>query len=522
LASIQAYTLPAPVGGVDNSQAISAMQELNCLYAYNMSPESNGLRVRDGYSEWANGTTGTTGVRTIVPFVGAAEDGSEDKLFAVTREGVFDVTTQGTTSPTQVVTWGTTTGDAGLCSYTQMETIADVYLFVADGANGVRRYAGSTGTWSTPSLTGPTAASVSFVMAWKNILWFIEGGTGSAWYLPVGTIAGTATEFQFGNRFQHGGFLVGMYNWTVDGGDGSDDYLAIISSSGDLLVYRGTNPDTIFELQGSWYVGKLPAGRKIAVEYGGDLLLLSRYGILSMAALLRGLDISSNELYITYKISASLRVLLTDTHTSDGWEVLTSPHDNLLFVLTPKREGYAYLQYVMNLSTGAWAAWQGVPMQTACVGPTGDLYFGCADNSVFETTGFVDGVTLAGATGDPIQSALLSAFSTLGTDPAKFKKVGMIRPLFKAQSKPEYLLKTRVDFDVEDVNIYPTEDQPQGNEWDAGVWDAASWIGGAVSLRRPQGSNGLGIFIAVAINMTTIDDTTLAGFNVLFQEGGML
>lgn len=520
---VQPFTLPAPVGGVDNSQPLSQMDSMNCQFAFNLFADGNGMRVRDGSIEHANGLTGTDGVRTMIEFSGQAENSTEDKVFAATKDGIFDVSTADDTSPTKVVTWGTTSGGAGLVSHITFETIADSYLLIADAENGLRQYAGSTGTWSTPSLSGGiTAADVVFVMEWKNRLWFIEKDSGSAWYLAVGTIAGACTEFAFGNRFAHGGFLKSMYNWTVDGGDGSDDYLAVLSSTGDLIVYRGTDPATIFESQGSWYIGQTPFGRNLAAKYGGDLLVLSRYGILSMAALLRGLDISNEEIYVTYKISDPIRALMDVSYTQEGWGIQVSPREGALIVTTPKLDGYPYLQFIMNLSTGAWTAWRDLAMAATCVGIGGVLYYGTSDNTVYRLGGSVDGELIDGTAGTGIESYMLWAPSSFNSDPSTFKKLEMARPMFKSGTTPSYEIYGLTDFNVDEPANFPLFTADEGGVWGEGLWDAALWGGSTVPIQHPSGVRGLGAYFAMGIKMTTKDTTVLVGMNVFYTGGGIL
>jgi hypothetical protein len=45
----------------------------------------------------------------------------------------------------------------------------------------------------------------------------------------VNALYGTVTSWDFGSKFKHGGNLVGLWSWTVDGGIGIDDYLVAIA-----------------------------------------------------------------------------------------------------------------------------------------------------------------------------------------------------------------------------------------------------------------------------------------------------
>src|SRR5690606_28396312 len=126
--------------------------------------------------------------------------------------------------------------------------------------NGYYLYTESSGTWSTPSVTGPTGKLV-FVTVWKNRIWFIEKDSTNAWYTTSGTFQGALTKFNFGNKFRYGGILTALYDWTLDSGTGADDLLVSVSSAGDVVVYSGTDPSSpaTFAQIGVWFIGALPA-----------------------------------------------------------------------------------------------------------------------------------------------------------------------------------------------------------------------------------------------------------------------
>ena len=124
----------------------------------------------------------------------------------------------------------------------------------------------------------------------KLRIWLIERNSNKAWYLPIRAVSGDATEFFFGSKFRHGGELVGLYNWTVDGGTGRDDHLIAISREGDVIPWTGEDPaDAMtWTSTGVFFIGRIPAGRKVAAEYGGELFMLSYLGLTTLSDLLRG------------------------------------------------------------------------------------------------------------------------------------------------------------------------------------------------------------------------------------------
>lgn len=525
--SLKAESMLAPINGVNASENMAAMGATNCIYTFNLMPKNFGSTVRAGYREWANGVTGADGVRTMVTFLGLASNGAEDRLFACTSEGIFDVTIDGTTSPIQVVTWPVQDPFAGLVIFTQYTTAAGAFLLLTDGANGYYTFEGSTNTWTEETLTGPgDARDLAFVTVWKNRVWFVEKNSGSAWYLPVGSFTGTATEFEFGNKFRYGGQLVGLWNWTLDGGNGIDDYLVVISEAGDLIVYQGTDPAQAAEFGevGAWFIGAMPFGRRVASDFGGDLMVLSSYGLVSMNDLLKGSTIGGDERYMTTPIAPYIREVMSDSRELQGWEINADPEEGIVIIDTPTRAGKAPIQFVMNMGTKAWGFWRDVPLSTM-VPWRGGFYFGSQDqNSIWKFSGSVDHARLDPDVDGPattINWSMLSSYSSLGA-PASNKLLQFMRPVFSSDAEPAFEIVPRFDFDVREGSTNPIATTGVAGRWDIDSWENAVWGGGDVSQDNPTGVSGMGRYVAYALKGSSSVRTTLVAVDVLYTEAGLL
>ena len=530
--NLQAETLLAPIKGVDARENMANMDPLKCIFMYNIMPKDFGAKVRQGYREWANGFTGVDGTRTLMTFLGLAEDESEDRLFACTSEGIFDVTADGEVTPTQVVTWPIQGTGAGLTIFTQFTTAAGAFLLVADGDNGYYTYTGSTETWTeVPAggggVTGPgDPRNFAFVTVWKNRVWFVEKSSGIAWYLPTGAFLGTATAFEFGNKFRYGGHLVGIWNWTLDGGDGIDDYLVAISEGGDALVYRGTDPAQAAEFGevGSWFVGAMPFGRRVASDFGGDLMVLSIYGVTSMSDLLQGQTVGTEENYLTAAVSPYIRSVMLDSRELQGWEINANPQEGIIIIDTPTRVGQAPLQFIMNMGTNAWGFWRDIPLSTMVPWHSG-FFFGSQDiDRVWVFSGDADKVYLDPDTDGPpitINWSMLSAYSSYGL-PAMQKISQFLRPVFAADAEPAYEIVARYDFDIREGDSSPIFTGGSDSAWDVGTWDLALWAGGNVSQVNPLGSSGMGRYIAYALRGSSSRETTLVAVDSLYTPAGFM
>lgn len=518
--SVQSVHAPAPVGGINTVAAGLTMPSMDCVQAWNVISSENGLRSRLGYREWC---TGLDAVRTLAPFTGRTAGSA--KLFAATTAGLYDVTSS-STSPSLSQAFSTTTGNAGYGVSVVFVTSAGHFLVYCDEANGLHVYSESGASWNVVTqgvgatqIDGVDPADLVAVAAFKERLFFVERDTGDAWYLPVGQLYGTATKLPMGRMFRNGGTLVGLYNWTYDGGSGLDDSLVAVSSGGDVLVWQGTDPASAstWALKGVWYVTPPPAGRRIASAFGGDLLLITRQGLVPMSRLVVGA--ATPETYTTAKVANLFNRLMLEKGDERGWSIALQPEDNALLVLVPQA-GNAYVeQLVQAVASRAWFRYRDLPMTCAEV-HDGELYFGTDDGRVCVNTGYVDNVALADNSYDTVSWSLLGAFSSLGT-PAR-KQVVLLRPLVISESAgPDYAAEARYDYDQTEVGAVALEVGGSGT-WDTAIWDTDVWGGDFYQSSGPRGAAGMGGAVAVAIRGTAIARTVYVGCDVYWRTGGPL
>lgn len=525
---IQSQPFPAPTGGINAISGLAEPMFQDAIYAFNMVPAQYGMKVRDGYSEWCT-NVGTDGVRTIIPYVGT--QGAEDKLFAAASNAIYDVTSS-SAAPSSVLAFGTVNDSSGYGQFVNFINLAGAkFILYCDEANGYKLYTQSTNTWSTVAqgtaagqINGVNPANFCFCMIWKQRVWFVERDTGDAWYLPVGQVTGTVTKFTFSNKFKYGGQLVGLWNWTVDGGEGVDDYLVAISSAGDVVVYKGTDPagaDT-FDQRGVYYIGPTPAGRRCAGSFGGELYLLSSYGLIPISKLMAGQPVIDTSILVSRKITPLINTTMLQSRTLLGWEVKLLPSQNLLMVSTPKQPNLDYIQFVQSLDTRGWSIYRTFPFATGDSWQ-GAFYVGTDDNRVLIHENSLDNVTLATPTmGDPIEFSILTWYQDLGS-PAQYKITQLIRPTFVAAAQPSYALLARYDYDLEEAVTVPAPVTPTGDVWDVALWDVAIWSGaGLVPFNGLSGASGGGRSVAVALRGTASVATTLVRFDVAFTTGGIL
>lgn len=577
------FHLPAPIGGVNTVSPGTDLPASDSIYSYNLIGAEYGLRSRLGWREWVTGLDGP--VRSLLPFTGSTKDGANNRLFACTQTGIWDVSSS-TTTPTRVVTFGTQNGDSGYGSSTVMVTAAGHFLCYCDEANGYHVYAESGATWAvvTPAATIAWAAGTAYivgdrrlnggltyectvagtsaaapdtgpsgtggaivdggvtwkyvarvlsgvdpallvaVLPWKNRLWLVERDTARAWYLGVGAVTGAATSFTFGQRFQHGGDLRCLASWSIDGGSGIDDRLVAISGGGDVVIYAGTDPSqaSTFSLVGVWYVGAVPTGRRLTTDSGGDLLVMSSIGILPMSKLVIGNPLIDRTQFQTAKISNLFNQLQAATATVRGWSMRLHPQDAALMVLVPQGAGASSTQLVMSLTTRGWHQYRDLPIGQCAEPWNGTLYFGTENGRVCVNDGYVDGVTLA----DPnsyssINWSLLTAFSNFGVP--NQKRIHWIRPYVSSQGGAiPFQAQARYNFDFSEIQGSGIASASGSATWDTAKWDQALWAGAYQPAQQVFGAQGIGPEVAIAMRGSASSRMTLVGIDVSYDTGGLL
>lgn len=583
-ATTQTVHVPAPMGGINAIQAAGMMGPGDCIHAYNVIASEYGLRTRLGSREWLTGLTGASDnlIRSVLSFKGSAKSGASDRIFVTTSRGIYNASTSykkwvastayvigdivinddgkvytcdtdgvsassggptgtstniadGTTqwdytTTIKVLAFSTTTGNAGYGVAHAVVTSAGHFLMYADEVNGLHVYTESTTTWAAVAMggggteiSGVDPADLVFVTVFKGRVWAIKDDTGDLYYSAAGSIYGAYTRFSLGQKLRSGGHLVGAWSWTYDGGAGMDDSLVVVSSGGSVLIYQGTDPasSTSFSLRGVWDAGGLPTGRKIATTFGGDLLLLTRMGILPLSKLVLGGNAGEGTQYSTFKIGPLFNQLMLSRTALQGWSMVLHPEDNALVVTVPEATATATTQLAMSLANKSWSRFRDLPIYSAET-HNGKFYFGTTDGRVLINDGYVDGVLLSNPnTWTAIQYAVLGAFQNLGN--GNQKQVMTIRANILSESgTPSFEVAAKYNYDFTELDPVTTQASTGGPVWDSAVWDTSVWGGDYSATQALRGTAGMGQAVAIAIRGAATSRTVVVGCDVSFRQGGPL
>lgn len=535
--TLEATRIPAPSAGIDARSSFALMSPDSAILSYNLIGSEHGMLLRKGYREWALGceevADKSSGINTLIPFDGVVAGQADDRMFAVTNEGIWDVTTSNV-PPVLKATFTTQTEGAGFgvyCHY--VDQSGSSFLLYADALNGLWEYAEKTDLWIRPKgILGPDINHVAFVVVHKQRLWLVEENSTDGWYLPVASKSGQATQFYFGAKFPHGGRLRGLFNWSVDGGAGMDDYLVAISSAGDVIPYQGSDPSTAdsWSAVGTYYVGRVPRGRSFTGEYAGDLYILCAYGLIAMSDLLQGVDLYGDKAVnsLAYKISRPIRQMMNESREKYGWRPRFMPAQGILLITSPTALNKPAEQWTLSLATQAWGKWRGVPLISAEEWH-GEVYFGDIDSAVHVMDGYRDKALLDdaddAASGVPIEFSIMTSYQDYGS-PAQMKIPQYIRADFWSTSPPTYATKMLFDYDItEKASVYAPPVTIIGSQiWDTVLWDEAIWsiAGKGKGHNSIAGAAGMGRMMAIALKGESSVLVALFSFDVMWKAGGPL
>lgn len=519
-------SVPAPVGGLNVRDAIGSMPLTDALVLTNWIPQQYGVKCRKGWRELVTGLGAAC--RSIMVYQPNREDLATTQIFGATDAAIFDVGTP-TNAPIQLFSLSGGDGVSEMSSVMFSNT-AGAFLLAASDKGGYFIYNGDT--WSevlsgtiSGTLSGLDPSRVVFVTAWKRRVWFVEKDSNSAWYLPTDQITGTAVELDLGPFAKNGGKLSFITGWTIDAGEGIDDLVAFVFEGGDVLIYKGSNPDSIntFGLVGSYFIGAIPPGRRGFCTYGGDVLIISELGLQPLSYVTRGGQSMLRVQSIDYlaKIQPRIAELVTQYAGQEGWDITFYPKDNLLIVHVPVGTDGAIQQYALYTNTNAWCMFDGIPM-TCALAANNKFYFGTDDGRVCEGfVGFFDNVPLGSNIGNAIPGVIQPSFSYFGL-PGMNKQFMMIRPTFMATDQPGIAAAMIVDFNSPSIVGAPVSAVNGGSLWNSSYWDGAIWSG---SLNLYQGwisVEAVGYVGSAYIVTSCLGDSTLASIDYIFQPGGVL
>ncbi len=497
----QTRAIKAPVRGWSDKAATDVIGSDYAAVLENLIPNEDGVAVRPGQDSHA------TGIGAAVVRVFPYHAGSTKKLFASTAAAVFEVTSAGAVGAADLSSLTN-----GKWSTTMFSTSGGNFLCMVNGADGFRTYDGSS--WTTETITGATAADLVYISQFKERIWCIEDGTLSAWYMDtVLAKSGGMTEFPLGSVFERGGELQSIFTWSRDGGAGLDDVQVFLTDQGEAAIYSGINPagGGDYALIGVFRLDK-PLGRDCWVKTGGDVLILTQSGPISLTAAFTTSDIKKAA---PKDVSDSFRRAALVGAALDGWQMVHHTDQGWYFANVPITASTQYDQYLVNAVGGSWCKLKGF-VSTWWASLDGEMYYGDPDGNVRKALN-------SGQKSDDdatITFKMVPGWDRYGT--GNIKDARSLRLYMRTDAEdPTPLIEMRADFNNNDSSRSAGSFEAEGGSpWDTSPWDTSAWGPSTSAKQRWYGVSATGAVLAAYVQ-GEVKDTTfeILGYDATFEVG---
>lgn len=292
--------------------------------------------------------------------------------------------------------------------------------------------------------------------------------------------------------------------------------MVLVMSSGEIIIYSGINPGSDFVKVGS-YQASPPIGRRCLTRIGGDLVVLTKSGLLPISLIMQGWDVDKILAQTSYgKVAPGIRDNATIYGGVWGWQAGDVTANGRLYVNVPQNTTPdQFIQYVLNTYTGAWGRAKGLTSYVWAE-HDGDLYYGGAGGVVYKHAGLSDAGTAI--TGD-----LKTAF-VAGSSRPIWKHYTQALPLLLTEGSISNL-KIGIDTDFREQSVsqalnptsLTTENStpwgsPWGSPWGTKLKPTRAWVS----------INGRGRHMAFRLRSVSSSQTlSLAAIDVAGIGGGL-
>jgi hypothetical protein len=450
-------SIPAPVQGWDAISPLAAMPETRAVTLDNLFPQPGYVEIRKGHRRHNTLSPVITPVESLMAY--HALSTANNKLFAASGTAIYDVTaTTTTTIPASL---------SGLANarwqHINFSTSGGNFLWICNGADVPRTWDGTV--WATASVTGITPTDIVHVAAYSERIWMTRKNQISPAYLNTDSIQGAATILDLTGVFNKGGFLEAVGAWSRDGGQGPDDYVAFITSRGEVAIYSG-DPSRNFELAGVYEMGA-PIGRRCLTKVGPDLAVVCVDGVVPLSRAINTDRAAILNATITAQIQPVMNQSARDWSTLFGWQLTSYARGTRAILNVPVLENGEQRQYVMNTITGAWCrfldenanCWEIFQDRLFYGGNTGHIVE--ADCQGFDYDG-------------PIEYNLETAFNYC-KNRGRLKDFTMCRSLLLTDGQASAGLALNIDFARNAAIASLSVAADTLALWDVALWDAGVW-----------------------------------------------
>lgn len=554
--------LPAPVLGMNTMDPPELMKPGYAVELINWWPNENGLTTRGGSVPWSGGFNDQP-VESVLVWNGT-------EAFGVAGPDIFLL--PGTPNQDVAATLAYTGLTSAKVQSVNFSNDGGTFLCCCNGVDAPFYYDGTAWTQAAFTQNDETFDGSGFFAVTSHLsrLWWLKKDSQTVYYGAVNAIQGALSELPVGAYLRRGGNLVAFGVVTQDGLTGSEDLFVVISSEGEVLLFRGTNPDeaSSWNLVGHGMIPRPIGAPRCVTKLGPDLVVITESGLVginkAMSSEFPGLAANVGE-----KIRSHWDNLMATYGDGEGWDICVYHGRDLIIINAPGPLGNT--QLIVNPDTKAWGLLQGWE-QIKCLAEYRGGLIGGGNTAVFaldymyqdtvNKTLWIDGTGLWAETQeDEVGSEWVRDNSSIVVDPPTWsllriiqepvharvkhgfvsvggnvkKRFTLARPFLISSSIPAAWFDLAEDFKGDDVlsKMFDEQDIVPGAEWYTGDWNVgpddesgSDWVVGEglrqVRTRWMQ-ATGYGYFCSpiVAVDAST-QHVTYTGCDIQYETGNSL
>lgn len=447
----RALSVTSPVGGWNVRDSKADMPENTASLMDNWFPHEGRVEIRPGYTSYATGFTGN--VETLAEY----ESGANRIFIAAANNSFYNISTAGAIGAALAT---------GFSNNRWQWANMDGKICFVNGADAPQSYDGTTFGNLTISGTGLTTTDIIGVNIFNSRSYFWTTDSQDFWYSAVNALGGACTKFPLSRVGNFGGKLLAMGTWSRDAGDGMDDFAVFLMTSGEVIVYSGTDPAS-FSLLGVYRVGA-PVAIRGMTKLGADLLVITKDGYSPLSAVLKTGRLAQKGV-LSGQINPEV-INATKAYSGNyGWQAFHYPQGNMLIFNIPVSTNTTYQQHVFNTHTGAPTRFKGI--NARCWGLFNDgAYFG-GNGTVYK---FGDNYDDNGAY---IEADSITATTYLGPR-SRQKLLTAIQAVMSSDGRVLTKIKTEPDFKTPIVSFENPDFLSGESDWGTADWNDASWSSG--------------------------------------------
>ncbi len=289
------------------------------------------------------------------------------------------------------------------------------------------------------------------------------------YYASAGGYQGTLTKNDLSLQVKHGGYLVSIQTYARDSGSGLDDYVAFFFSTGETLIYQGSDPASAsaWSLVNSYQLAP-PVDIRGFQQLGGDVIVLTIDGWQNLSASLPNQRIS-NANQIGEKIINLAKSEVQKNSNKFGWDIIYYPKGSLLIINIPQNENKS-IQHVQNTKTGMWTTFDN--WNAKCFTLLNDeLYFADELGNLRKCDVGVND------DGEFITFTARPAFQSFGNESFR-KQVNGVQVLTNYRYPKNIHLDINTNYNIKEGKTFDYPPEKELFDWDVSHWNEAYWSNG--------------------------------------------